>query len=1271
MNTPARRNEGVCPATPSPASSSRAAARMVGTALVAAGIATATVSAAAVVAPVPAHAAVGDQVRTIARLDARIRELGSARDVAARAATGALDEASERLLLERELVRRAGAEGLQAFRDESAANAELVDWLLGDIHALRYYILGGTVHANTRDGSAAPSDYTKSLGILRDLRAAYAADLKSSDADVFLRMMIAASLDVSGRARLWTGDPGFVSDPLVRYKTIKVFRADPRYRFQKDLFDALPVESMRLVFENQITDEELPWLANYSLWRYPASDPKTEDSRLNAYSYVAYTGNFTANGGYSHADFYDEAKFSGPVTEMKPTDGEGKPPRTWPGGWREKYRLVYDDRNFPNASEADPFHIGCGEISKAPGATTDKTKYHRLWMAFEKGGVCGALAKTFANLNGMVGVPSFVVGQPGHAVALTYELRRGPSGEMEPTYRIQNDVSGWEGSNLADAAHWLIGWGRASRSNHIGSYVLLAQEALSDEEAYRRSYEARLVAASFEDAASREAALDEARSAQPVNLDAIRGQMDAMQKRGAEAEEWAAFAEGVARDLAYHPLPMHDLLKEIEARAGASAVVAVEAVRIDALQRASRATADDTVNNHACVRLARRLLGQSDGAVATFSFDGASAGRIRLGEHLQGGGVVWKYSLDGGKSWTQLVNGELEAVLSPEQVDSINPDDDIRVQLVGASVVNVIDITRREFGNVKMEANDRANRIYFFDGRVEPGLEMRVDGGAWGPFDPSRTYEGERTVEVRRPATGMQAASVPRTFTFTRGERDASFVPYEEMAVNSYSSSRDGAAMANRVIDGYYGPGNEYWVTSKEPSNDAWIVIDLGRERAISSLTYWRPKSLMGANGIPRWDRMRVTVSAAPDTGKPAGEAVDAAQFVEVERYGNFGTGNTSVPWWTDDRLNCDLVFTNGPVRARYFKIHLTDIYLSAVLLDFYEVHEPGLEADGLFFETVEAGQADAASLPLELVNTGKVPVRIDDIALDSEFFELTEGNAVIGAGATDDSWSISPVRDIPVGVHRAAATVSYRAEGGQAGEARTLRVPLSLTVSPAGVEVSVSAERLSTDSVRLSAEVTGAEGLGGTIEYALCETPVAPGMAREGDGDQVQGNPLGRWTADPVFTSLAPGETYYAFARVTGLPGLDEVRTGEPLPVTLDVEAPGPDGGDGQGGNGGDNGNGGDGGDGQTGGGIGGDSGQTDGGGDGDSGQAGGGTSGGDQGDGDQGESGAQGETGPANEDGLAATGDTSLPVAAAAGACGIAGVLAGVRARLSSRRR
>ena len=72
--------------------------------------------------------------------DGQICKLGSARDLAARAAEGALDEAAERLLLQRELVNRAGEQQLREFCEKDAANAELVDWLMGDLSALRHYI---------------------------------------------------------------------------------------------------------------------------------------------------------------------------------------------------------------------------------------------------------------------------------------------------------------------------------------------------------------------------------------------------------------------------------------------------------------------------------------------------------------------------------------------------------------------------------------------------------------------------------------------------------------------------------------------------------------------------------------------------------------------------------------------------------------------------------------------------------------------------------------------------------------------------------------------------------------------------------------------------------------------------------------------------------------------------------------------------------------------------------------------------------------------------
>lgn len=1271
---------------------SRTATSAIRAAAVAAGIVTASVAVPMAIPPIAAHAAPASAVQSLASLDGQIRKLGSARDLAARAAEGALDEAAERLLLQWELVNRAGEQQLREFCEKDAANAELVDWLMGDLSALRHYILGGKVHTNRQNAAALPADYIQSLGILRDLRKAYGGDLTGADADVFLRMMIAASLDVSGRARLWTGDPGFVSDPLVRYNMIKVFRADSRYRFQKELFDGLPVETMRYVFENQIPDEELAWLANYSLHRYPNAEH--EDSRLNAYSYVWYKGDFTNNGGYSYADFYDDAKFTGPVTEIKSSTGtDGGALTTWQGGWQEKYRLAYDDPNFPNQKPTDPYHIGCGETSKVPGATQDKTRYHRLWMAFEKGGVCGALAKTFANLNGMVGVPSFVVGQPGHAATLTYELRRDASGKMVPTYRVQNDVSGFGRSRNADVAHWMGDWGRTSTYDFRGGYALYAQEALADAEAYRRSYEARLVALSFDDdATAQEEAMNAARAAQTINYDAICGQIDLMVKRGAAAEEWAAFASRLAEDLKFHPLPMHDLIKEINRRTENKYLVALDAIRMDALQKATQVTKDETVNRDACVSIAHALMGRSDGAVALFSYDGEHGGKIRLGEHLRGGGVAWKYSLDGGSSWTQLTAGETEVQLTSDQLESITAENDIKIQLIGANVVNSIDISRRELGRIMIEGNDRANRIYFQDGKVVEGLQMRVDGGTWEPFDIGRTYKGNRTVEVRRPATGMSAASEAVTFSFTAGERDASFVPYEEMAVNSYSSSRDGVAMANRVIDGYYGPGNEFWITNAESGPDAWIVIDLGHEREISSLTYWRPGNA-GTNGVPRWDRMTVTVSAAPDTGLPAGTPVDGDQFTVVESYGKNGTSSAAMPNWNKGPRSCDFTFASGPVRGRYFKIHLTDIYFSATLFDFYEVHEPGLEAEPLRFKPMEVGQPVEA-LPIELVNTSKAEVTIESVTVDSDAFVVTKGNSAVAPEGTDSSWKISPAAGIAAGTHEAVATVTYRAAGSSA-EARQLNVPLAVTVSPANVQVAISVEKIGGDSLRLSATVSGVEGLEHRIEYALCDSPNPPMEAPVllGDEPSVQGNPLNTWTADPVFTSLMPGEKYYAFARVKGLPGLDAVTSDEVQvdlgPAEPGPELPGPDGGDGndgnQGGNGngGDSGNGGDNGGGGHGNGNGGDSGDGNGnsnGGDGSdgSGSAPDGSEKPQRPEGEQSQPDAELDTSeetpgasgkPANgkpASGLPSTGDASMPMALGALVLGLSTAFAGLMQRL-----
>ena len=141
------------------------------TVLMAAMIATATVSTAGIAVPSIAHAAPqSGAIQTLESYDAQIRSLVEKQNLVARAATGTLDEASERLILQRELVRRAGYEQLSELRASSTDASEFLDWFMGDLAALRYYVTGGEVWTNAKNNVATHADYIKSLGIFMRLR---------------------------------------------------------------------------------------------------------------------------------------------------------------------------------------------------------------------------------------------------------------------------------------------------------------------------------------------------------------------------------------------------------------------------------------------------------------------------------------------------------------------------------------------------------------------------------------------------------------------------------------------------------------------------------------------------------------------------------------------------------------------------------------------------------------------------------------------------------------------------------------------------------------------------------------------------------------------------------------------------------------------------------------------------------------------------------------------------------------------------------------------
>ena len=1105
-----------------------------------------------------------DELRTLEALDESIRVEAAPGEWSDAVRNGALSEDRELLILQRNLVSEVGYDNLAAYADESAERADFLAWFLTNLPTLRYYVLGGD--PNVRDGKASARQHVAALDILRRLRAAHPEDLEGAEADVHLRMMVSASLAQSGRSRLWTGDPGFVSDPLVRYETIKIFRDNAeRYRFQKDLFDGLPVENMRWVFENQITDAELPWLANYTLAVKP--DPAHEKDRLNAYSYIWYGGvnnSWASEGTYAYKGFYDQALFNGPVTEIKPS-GENGARREWPGGWKEKYKLDYVDENFPSQAEGDPFYIGCGQISSAPGATTDVRQYHRLWMVFEKGGVCGALAKTFSNLNCMVGAPSAVVGQPGHAATMTYELRTNAAGELEGGYRIQNDVSGWSNSDVPAAAHYLNNWKqqRENKGEYVrgGTYTVYAQDALNDFDAYASSYELRLLADSFESVEDKSVLVDAALAAQGINYDAITAKIALYEQKGASKQEWIALAGHVADALAYYPLPMHDFMKVIDQRTKGAYMVELEDLRVRTLQKAAKAEAGDVLQPEISKAMANVLLGKSDGHLVTFSFDGPDANAIKLGAQFASGGTPWEYSLDGGASWKQLVNGQVKEDLTDEQVASITAENDILVRFIGSNTVNAIDIGKAPKELPRHFLNDRSNALYFEDSKMPARIETRVSDGAWTRLAERNLFAGDVDVQVRRAASGTMLASEPTTLSFTEGrEEKMAFVPYAELNVNSYSSSQNGEGGARRVLDGN---ALSYWHNAWSGNDvDGWIVIDLGRERDIAAFDFW-PRPDHG-NGTPRH---KMVVSVAPDTGAPAGAAVASDAFSTAKVASGFS-------WKAGKPVR---VMFDEPVTGRYIKLQAQgangDAFFACALLDFFEVakESPELQASPIDLGSVQYG-VQAPSAALSLANSGAAPAFIDGVRIVSgedgaqtDAFAVSAGVSEIAPGAQDGSWSVSAKSRLAAGTYAAAAIVSYHAEGEEPGarEAQaevalevTKRVEHELTLS---VEMDATTARLSVD---------GADDA--EVQYALCTIPEHPA---DDAASVAATSVLDAWTSESEFVGLSPDVEYYAFART--LEGDNHAQTVMKAPVKVVVTNPdGPDAG-GDGSNGTDGGNG------------------------------------------------------------------------------------------------
>ena len=727
-----------------------------------------------------------------------------------------IDGDFELALLQREFVKNVDYRVLLDFVKCDDDYMTTVKWLMTDLENMRLYIYGGEPDGN----------YISSLQALTKLYTTHKDDLEIKDktvhgtvkGELYKRMMITLSLTHSAQVALWmdTTSPENQSDPVVRYEIFKKLHEDGKFIISKNedgtakydytaMFESLKVEEMRYVLNNIIDDEEIVWLNEYTQY-YIDKNPNKEEEYLQPHHYMKYIW-----PDYAREEFHDPNKKS---------------------YWDERYRNPFTKYDV-----------------------TYRSGVYKLWMNIEGGAVCGGISKIGSNIRGVHGAPSSVISQPGHAALIYYRKDSNGNGY----WTIDNDVSGWAQSGKTEklSVRMPLGWGSDDYvEGWAASYIVLAQEALNHYDDYVSSMQYVYLANSYEgDLTKQEELYRKALEIQSYNIDAWNGLIKVYEKtENKSQEEYYKLATEIADKLKAFPLPMYNLTNLI----GKYMESNEYKFKFTMLQTSTLTQGSELPNDSNLVMqpaitrtVAKFLLGQMDTELAKFSFDGEDAGKIVLSEKFDKVGIHWDYILKGksnnSEDWTSVTftaDEEHKKQLSEEEIRSITPENDIYVHIVGTSYDDAnlykIDITDQK--NPEVYANDLENRIVGVSEKTEwRYLDLtRSNDGEWTSYlTASPDLTGDKSVQIRQPASGAMMASEPVTYQFTEDNQTIKrrYVPVSHLAIENVSTEEPGhAGQASNTIDGnYYTRWHSNW-SGKD--NDRFIIIKTDEPIFLSAVEY-------------------------------------------------------------------------------------------------------------------------------------------------------------------------------------------------------------------------------------------------------------------------------------------------------------------------------------------------------------------------------------------------------------------------------------------------
>lgn len=707
----------------------------------------------------------------------------------------------EDIILTRKFVSFFGYDNLQDFAHVDGRHKNVIKWILhDDLDALRYFVTGGMPQANAVN---ADEVRTKILNILYTLYTAHGEDINDTTpltyaptfkenatrGDLYKRMILSLSFthveDIV--FRLCGSAPGNPpSDPLFRYETYKKFHNNGWLK--NEVFERLTVPEMRQVLNIEIRDDELDWLSWYVRVK--------KNGNLSCHAYMPYAGPGVPSA-YRHPAYYD------------------------------KYNAKY------NLSD---FNLSYGEA----GVT-------RLWMLYEKGAYCGGISLNGMVIQKIVGVPSVVISQYNH-LAYLFETR---NAEGKAAWASFYDIFGVANSAQAEGrAGSVTDWGtkgwndtfrRTSSDLHAvqctgsATYTHYVQYVLNDWDNYVKAEEIRSLTELYplkfdtvgelenytptgENAAYSEELIkiyNEVLKYQPKHLYGWYGLINAYRENSATTvEDYLALAKRITENMYEHPFPMKDLLDLIEPKIKGTKYqltfsnLIAEAYKNGSVLGTTEETKTDYLQSNVTRALASRFLGlnQEKLEAATFSFDGANAGKIVLGKEYQGKGLKWDYSLNGGATWSAYTESA-NVALSSSQINGITQQNGIRVHFNGVSY-DAENCYTIKIGKAVLPADSATNSLFAND------LENRVvnvtnlyewrysENDAWVSYaKASPDLSGNRSVEVRMGAQGTNMASDGRTFTFTEDASAPSrkYIPVSRISLHGVSSQAAGGHAGNAV----------------------------------------------------------------------------------------------------------------------------------------------------------------------------------------------------------------------------------------------------------------------------------------------------------------------------------------------------------------------------------------------------------------------------------------------------------------------------------------